>query len=139
MFKIKRNTTDALFSDLVRDKADWKCERCHRHYVRKESLGGSGLECSHYWGRKNKSVRWDFENAASLCNYCHRYFTENPAEHTLFFLKRLGQYRYDQLTVRAHTTTKTDEGLIRMGLKLEMKAMKEKRKLTKIKGFDFHV
>lgn len=120
-FGIKRNATDALFSDCVREIAGWKCERCGKQYVKKESLGGSGLECSHYWSRRNRSVRWDFENAASLCSYCHRLFTENPSLHHSFFIKRLGQEKYEQLGIRARTPTKLDEKEIRANLRQKLK------------------
>lgn len=128
---IKRNLTDALFSDIVRERADWSCENCRRTFVKKESLGGSGLECSHFWSRRNKSVRWDFENAASFCSGCHRKFGENPAEHSAFFLKRLGQNKYDALGIRARTPAKIDEKSLRFAFKSELKELKERRIVLK--------
>ena len=131
MFGIRRTKADALFSDYIRELAGWSCENCKRQFVKKESLGGSGLECSHFWSRRNKSVRWDKENAAALCTYCHRRMGENPADHAAFFIKRLGNSRYDALGVRARTPQKVDEKVIAMGLKMELERLKNERKVLK--------
>lgn len=117
MFGIKRNTTDALFSDLVRAKAKWKCERCFKdHRNRRQSL-----HASHFYGRRGKSTRWDLENVASLCFQCHQHFGENPADHVRFFEKRLGLEGFEKLTMRAKTPARyIDEKLIRVWLKQEL-------------------
>jgi hypothetical protein len=126
-FSIKRNTTDKYFSDLVRLKANWCCERCHRDY----SDHHQGLECSHFIGRGNKKTRWDFENAAALCTGCHIHFTKDAHEHAEFFRKRLGDEAYDALGVRSKLTMKgsgTDEKMIRIGLKMEWKELNDQLK-----------
>ena len=113
MFGIKTTLADKEFSLFIRDRAEWTCERCYVYY----EPPNRGLQCSHFHGRGNKGTRFDPENAAALCYGCHRYFTANPQEHAEWFLKRLGQTKYDSLRVRAKTPTKVDESLILMGLK----------------------
>lgn len=114
---IKRNATDALFSDLVRTLAGWKCERCFKSYENRRQ----GLHCSHFYGRRGKSTRWDVENAAALCFSCHNHMGENPAEHVKFFEKRLGLEKFEKLTLRANTPAiKVDEKMVRVYLKNEL-------------------
>lgn len=125
MFGIKRTLADKYFSDYVREKANWCCERCKAdHHTERQTL-----HLSHFWGRKNKSVRFDEENAAALCFSCHRRFTENPPEHAQFFLKKLGLKRYDALCARARIPQRVDETAIALGYKMEIKKLKENRKV----------
>lgn len=127
MFGIRRSKADKYFSDYVREKADFCCERCKSdHHTARGSL-----HLSHFWGRKNKSVRFDEENVAALCFYCHRRFTENPAEHAAFFLKRLGPEKYDALGIRARMAQKVDESAVALGYKMELERLKLSRKVLK--------
>ena len=116
-FGIKRNATDALFSDLVRERANWRCERCLTQYEKP----APGLHCSHFYGRGGKSTRWDFDNANALCFKCHTYLGSNPHEYRVWKLRQLGQRLYDRLVLRANTPTKIDEKMVRLGLKTEWK------------------
>lgn len=116
---IKRDATDALFSDLVRAKASWRCERCHKDYSERRQ----GLHCSHFFGRGNKAVRWEPENASALCFYCHKVLGENPNDHRDFFIKRLGEERYNALVLKAKLPRKekVDVKMLRLWLKQEIK------------------
>ena len=71
MSGIKRDALDAVFSDCVRERANWRCE-----------YTGAGpdshLECAHIYGRRKKSVRWHPMNAVCLSHASHMMFTENP-------------------------------------------------------------
>ena len=117
---IKRNVTDALFSDYVRILAKWNCQKCRRNFSKRRQQ----LHNSHYYGRRAKSVRWSTENCTALCSGCHRYFEENPGEYTRFMKNRLGEERYWKLTVRAKTPINKltfSEEAIRVWLKNELK------------------
>lgn len=126
-FGIKRSKADALFSDLIRELAGYSCERCKKEFEKPSQL----LHCSHFWSRRNRSVRFDSENVASLCFSCHRYFTENPQEHSEFFLKKLGKSRFDDLGRRARTPQKVDEKMIAMGLQMELDKLRSELKVLK--------
>ena len=76
--KIKRNIADKHFSDSVRKSAEWKCQRCEKDYTDKPQ----GLQCSHYISRGHWSVRYDPQNALSLCAYCHNFLEGFPTAHT---------------------------------------------------------
>ena len=76
--RIKRNNADKHFSDSVRKRAEWKCQRCEKDYTDRPQ----GLQCSHYISRGHWSVRYDPKNALSLCAYCHNYLEGFPTAHT---------------------------------------------------------
>lgn len=55
---IKRDQADKWFSDVVRQKANYTCEHCHKT--------DSRMECAHIYGRRLKSVRWSLDNAVAF-------------------------------------------------------------------------
>lgn len=112
---MKRDKLDALFSEFIRKRAGGVCERCYGLYEWKR------LQCSHFWGRAKKSVRFDPDNAAALCAGCHMYFTAHPKEHYDFFLKRLGQRDFDLLEVRASRPHKIDRSAMEVYLRVLLK------------------
>ena len=132
MYRIKRNATDALFSDFIRWRDDFICQRCFAKFERPNIA----YHCSHFHSRSKKSTRFDPLNAVGLCYKCHEHFTAedtfcggpmNTKEHKGFIIERIGEREFDLLAVRANTPTKLDEKTIRMGLKLELKALKGRK------------
>lgn len=119
--RIKITPEDRLFSLFIRSRAGWKCEleKCQRHYPPPTI----SLQCSHFHGRRKKSVRFDPENAAALCYAHHRNFTENPLDHTEWFKKRLGEKAFDALTLRANSYGKPDTEMVKIFCKREIKKM----------------
>lgn len=91
--KIKIDKLDVLFSKFIRLRADGRCEYCGKPSKR--------LECSHFHGRRKRSVRYDPDNACGLDFACHQYLGSNPYQHTEFFKKRLGSEKFEQLNIRA--------------------------------------
>ena len=67
---------DTAISNYVRSKAKFTCERCKKAYNPNVKYGLSGLHCSHYMGRTNKSTRFELENLDCFCNGCHSYFED---------------------------------------------------------------
>ncbi len=114
LFNIKRSKADILFSLYIRTRDKWTCQRCFVEYPE----NAPGLHCSHFWGRGNRSVRFDPENAIAACFKCHQVLGSNPQDHRDLFLKRLGEEKYDALGRRARTPAKVDEVLIAIGLKM---------------------
>jgi hypothetical protein len=105
---IKRDTADALFSTLIRERAEWCCQRCGKFYPVGER---GGLHASHVVGRRNRAVRFDPDNAFSLDYACHRYFTENPLAHIEWVKEQLGLERYDALRMRSLLPVKMSPAL----------------------------
>jgi hypothetical protein len=52
------------------------------------------------------------------------WLTAHPVDHVEFFKKRLGQKRYDALTVRANTMQRPDEKMVCLVLQEELKKFK---------------
>jgi len=138
MNKIRRDTLDDLFSQVVRmsvySDGEASCEYCGRVYHDTVKDNGETfeawkhLECSHFKGRRRVSTRHDLDNCAALCKSCHRFLGENPDTHTAFFKKRLGSDKYDNLQARANTIcklSKADKEEIKARLKSKLAILKE--------------
>ncbi len=110
--KISLRKTDTLFSQYLRKKRNWSCEKCHKFCP-----DGKGLQISHFWGRRNENTRFDEENCDVLCFYCHQYFHERPAEYTEWKRKQLGEREYKKLMLRANQYRKRDDKLMVITLK----------------------
>lgn len=117
---IKRDFTDALFSDLIRWRDNWSCKRCHAQILPPTSR----MQCAHIFSRGKKSTRWDLENAIALCVGCHIDLDKNPDEKYDLYIKMYGQDKFDKLKMRSKIPkriTPYDKSLINLGLKEELK------------------
>lgn len=88
---MKLTAADIAFSQCIRAAADHTCLRCG---IRKEPTnrrGSSGMDCSHVYGRRHRTVRWCKENAKCLCTACHRWWHENPADSGAWFESLVGE------------------------------------------------
>jgi hypothetical protein len=140
--KLKRNATDDYFSKIVRQRANWHCELCGKDF----SNDHKGIQCSHFIGRGNKVVRYDFENAAALCGTmapwgltgCHKIVSEDPSIHYEFFLKRLGKEKLEALIFRSRNETMKSQGVTevdkRLELRMEWKRMQSEEKKNILGG-----
>jgi len=90
---IKRTTADAMFSNCVRERSNWTCERCGTRY---EPPTGA-LHCSHFFGRGSWAIRHDPDNADALCYGCHRFFGSNPTIYAEWHEKKIGKERTEIL------------------------------------------
>ena len=99
---MKRDKTDAIFSDLIRARAGWACERCGKEY------GGRsmGLHCSHLVGRAHRLLRWHPLNAVAHCFGCHKQLGGDPIAFTDWICKHLGEERVDFLRERKQLKAK---------------------------------
>ena len=87
---IKRTMADKLFSEIIRTRDNWTCQRCNKSIDQFSSRARQGLHCSHFIGRSRYTTRFDERNCVALCYGCHRFFTSNPLEHHEWQVKRLG-------------------------------------------------
>ena len=104
---LKRDPLDAVFSDLVRERSNWTCDVCGKYFPERK---GSGIHASHYWGRRNRSVRWFGLNVFCHCFGCHQKLGGNPHEFKSWVFKELGEENYDALTLRANSVKKYTKG-----------------------------
>jgi len=98
---IKRDKKDIKFSNLIRMAANWTCQRCGTYYP--EGRRG-GLDCSHFFSRTKRSVRWHPWNAAAHCRGCHQYLGDNPIIFTRWIQEYLGADKYGKLKVLQNRT-----------------------------------
>ena len=74
---IKRTKWDVVFSNYIRYRDDWTCQRCHKKYPEKSQ----GLHCSHFYGRRSWATRLEPANAMALCFGCHQHVGSFPKDH----------------------------------------------------------
>jgi 5-methylcytosine-specific restriction endonuclease McrA len=103
---IKRDKADAVFSNYIRIKAGWICEKCGKLCT------PSTMDASHYYGRGKESVRFDDENVRALCKGCHKrmggHTKQEVGEYDLWMKELLGEKRYNALRLRANLPGKKD-------------------------------
>lgn len=115
MRRINRSKADIWFSLYIRERAKWACERCTKQFSMPVLVGNkvmgapSNLHCSHIFGRRNKSVRFDKKNAYAHCFACHQWFTENPIELYGWVTGVQGVDEVQSLRVRAKRAKKVCE------------------------------
>lgn len=90
---VKITPADSAFSKCVRARVNWVCEGCGKQY----GPSDKGLQCSHFHGRGNWSIRTDPDNAFAHCTGCHYHYEGNPHEFTQWALERLGNGAYEIL------------------------------------------
>ncbi len=124
---MKRDKFDAAFSDLVRERADWTCEACHKYYPEGHR---SGLECSHFFTRSRKSTRWHPHNAAAHCTKCHFNLGGNPIEFSDWIRNHLGSRKSAELISANHALVrwrKKDKEELYAQMKSELLRMRHLR------------
>lgn len=96
---MKRDAVDARFSNQIRERDKWTCQRCW--YFFPEGWR-DGLDCAHMFGRAIPTTRFDPDNACALCRVCHGDLDTHPDLKRDFFRQRLGPERFNALDRRAH-------------------------------------
>ncbi len=109
MSLIKTTNADKYFSLCVRERAEWNCERCGKHY----EPPTSALHCAHIFSRRHKSIRHYALNAVALCYSCHTWGGGNPVEFTDWIRGYLGDHLMDMLTERKNSPIKYNARLDR--------------------------
>ena len=117
--KVKIDKADKIFSEYILRRAGNRCEVCHRSE-------GVRLTCSHFFGRRMESVRFDPENADCLCISDHMIFetekgvtkgiiggveVELPRPYRAWKIQKLGLHRFGLLELRAHQHVKKDRSM----------------------------
>lgn len=106
---IKIDKADQVFSEYIR-KRDKRCVRCKRPGYGKDGI--KGLQCSHYFGRRNECTRFDPENADALDMGCHQIWGSNDREsYREFKIKQLGEKGFKDLRIRSQMVCKKDRKL----------------------------
>ena len=118
--KIKIDAADIKFSEYIRTRDNWRCQRCLKQYTPPTS----SLHCSHFQGRGKEATRFEPLNCDALCMGCHQYFTAYPAEHCLWQVKRKGQKVINKLILQSNTYCKKDRKMELLKAKELLKQLK---------------
>lgn len=105
MAKVKIRQSDKLFSQYIRTRDKWTCQRCGAYH----EPPTRALHCSHFMGRGKEATRFEPMNADALCYGCHRHFTAHPAEHMAWQIKRKGQKMVDSVILQSNQYKKRDD------------------------------
>jgi hypothetical protein len=93
---------DRLVSLIVR-RRDRRCVTCGET---------RGLQCSHFYSRRNLRVRFDLRNCHAMCSGCNRRHNSDPAPYLAFMLERYGAEVVAELDrLRADLRKVSDEEL----------------------------
>lgn len=102
MSGIKRDKLDAVFSDLVRERAEWTCQRCGTQY----QPPTRALHCAHLFTRRAKATRTHPDAAIAACYGCHQYLDSHPEDKERLARNILGDVAFDAVRARFHKVTK---------------------------------
>jgi hypothetical protein len=119
--RTKLRRTDILFSEYLRTLRNFTCEKCGRDC----SNFHQQLTCSHFFGRRKESVRFDEENCSALCRSCHNYFEEHKVEYAEWLRNRLGDQEFGLLNLRMNTVVKRDDEMQKIIINQKMKELKD--------------
>ena len=102
--KIHISALDRLFSQYIRTRDHWTCQRCGKVHPPPTMA----LHCAHTYKRRHQLTRWDADNADALCYGCHQYFEEHWPEHLTWKRQRIGHPRFQRLTRRHQMVGRVD-------------------------------
>jgi len=89
---------DKLARQFVLERDGYLCQNCGKW--------AAPLEWAHLVTRAAKHLRWDPDNAVTLCGAtpvytgCHGYFTAHPVQFRRFVAEHFGPDHYDNLKLR---------------------------------------
>ena len=120
---IKRTKWDVVFSNYIRYRDNWTCQRCKKQYVEKSQ----GLHCSHFYGRRSWATRIEPCNALALCFGCHQHVSSFPKDHVDLWeskftkeekdhIKDLHNFTRDKLVKKRWIATEENYKLLKMML-----------------------
>jgi len=114
--KVEKKELDILWSELIKLRAGYKCEKCGKQEY---------LNSHHIFSRSNYSTRWDEANGACLCAGHHTLTNDsahkNPIEFIELMKKKRGETWYQTLRLKANNIYKQDKNLLKIYLENEIK------------------
>jgi len=137
---IKINPLDQLFSDFIRTRDNWQCQRCKdkgRNSFFKPPLRiikktnkyherhrpSTGLHNMHCFSRGNQSTRFDEKNGIAGCYGCHSFLDSHPLEKHDFFKDKIGEKAFKDLKLKSNTSAKIDRQKIKEHYQLKLKKL----------------
>jgi hypothetical protein len=127
---VKLSAADIAFSQCVRAAHDYTCQKCGIQKLPTGRRGGSGMECSHRYSRRHRTIRWAKDNADCLCSGCHRWFGENPIEAVAWLVEKVGEGELRLLMEKREQrfkVPKSEEKEIAKHYREQLKILEQKR------------
>lgn len=98
--KIKIDPNDKLFSIMIRER-DKKCVFCGK------TAEQASLQNSHFWGRSDKTNRFNPDNCDTLCFYDHMQNEGiKQGKYRDFKIKQLGKKKYQEMERNHYQSSK---------------------------------
>jgi hypothetical protein len=94
---VKRDVADTAFSNFIRERDDFTCQRCRKFYPEGRR---QGLHCSHFFSRRHQATRFYSGNAAAHCFSCHQYLGGNPIEFSEWINDHIGDEAFAELRAK---------------------------------------
>lgn len=126
--KIKLDKKDRIFSELVRERAGWECEVCGNYFPEGNRRG---LECSHFYSRRYRGLRFHPLNAAAHCTGCHAKLGGNPIDFAAWIEGHIGKAAAGNLRIMSTAITKLSKPAwedVYKNMKAELVRMRQLRK-----------
>lgn len=77
------NRLDEIFANKVKSRDKFTCVRCGKVHGELYTINGrlkkAQVQCSHVIGKRYKALRWDLNNAKTLCFGCHKFWWHAPS------------------------------------------------------------
>jgi len=89
--KHARLHADDLFARYIKAR-DRRCQNCPET---------TNLQCAHIIRRRYYAIRWDPDNAVTLCRACHKRYTEDELGWQDWVFDRIGEDAYRAMKFRA--------------------------------------
>ena len=101
MLNKHKRKLDKMWSEKVKEEADFKCEICGNR---------ERLNAHHHIGRRSLTTRWWLPNGISLCPGCHTFSLQsahqNPEHFRSEIIKVRGNKWLKELMIRGNKTVK---------------------------------
>ena len=117
--RVHLNTTDLLWSNVVRERDGWRCQwpLCAR-----SRAGGAQIEAAHILSRRYKQTKWMTVNGIALCWLHHQWASDHDTEWQAFGKESVGEEIYLRLLILAKGPARRapDEFAARLALREEL-------------------
>lgn len=130
---MRRDATDDIVSEVIREAADWSCERCSLQFPERKSRA---LHCSHYFSRAYNVTRYYPDNLSSLCGACHDELGKDPGLHDAFVRNKLGDVRMSELRFRKNTMIVRYKAADKKAIRAHFRGELERIKAQRMAGAD---
>jgi 5-methylcytosine-specific restriction endonuclease McrA len=95
---IKRTPADVRFSNEIRERDNWTCQRCGKRFIPPTRA----LHAAHYFTRRTGATRVNPDNALALCYGCHQFVDSHKYEKDELWMGKLGVERFEALAALGH-------------------------------------